>query len=269
VLRVDDRPVAYHLGFEVDGRFTWYKPSFDVDYWDCGAGEVLLRRLFEYVRGQPVDEFDFTRGGEGFKDRFTNHQGHNVRWTLHGSALSARVAQWRSDARAALKRNPHITAWRAKLRRTDDTAPNGALHGGMVRFEASRQSLLAAVDESALPVRRGTLRDLALASVAADALVVPAALQSARERLSRGERLYVAQDGERLCGIGWLVAPDDELARLELLASPRAGASTLHALVLTMARDAGVPGLQLHCARADTELQAVLTRTGWRVQGAG
>ena len=34
VLELDGRPLAYHLGFEVNGRFTWYKPSFDVDYWD-------------------------------------------------------------------------------------------------------------------------------------------------------------------------------------------------------------------------------------------
>ena len=34
VLELNDRPIAYHFGFEFDGKFIWYKPTFDVALWD-------------------------------------------------------------------------------------------------------------------------------------------------------------------------------------------------------------------------------------------
>ena len=138
VLNVGGRPVAYHFGFEVDGRFTWYKPSFDVDYWDYGAGEVLLRRLFEYVRERPVVEFDFTRGGEGFKDRFTNHQGRNMRWTLHGSAVPARIALsgCRHPRGAEAQRRRRSLARQAAPRRRPPRARACTTRAGAVRGHA-------------------------------------------------------------------------------------------------------------------------------------
>src|SRR5262249_22618932 len=72
VLEVDGRPVAYHLGFECGGKFIWYKPAFDVAYWDYSPGEVLIKALLEYVADHELEEFDFTTGDEAFKGRFAN-----------------------------------------------------------------------------------------------------------------------------------------------------------------------------------------------------
>ena len=72
VLQAGDIPLAYHLGFEVAGKFIWYKPTFDINYWDWSPGEVLIGRLLEYASGRAVAEFDFTLGDESFKYRFAN-----------------------------------------------------------------------------------------------------------------------------------------------------------------------------------------------------
>jgi CelD/BcsL family acetyltransferase involved in cellulose biosynthesis len=72
VLELDGEPAAFHFGFEYDGRLIWYKASFAVELRDCGPGEVLLGKLFEYARSRALLELDFTRGVEPFKLRFAN-----------------------------------------------------------------------------------------------------------------------------------------------------------------------------------------------------
>jgi CelD/BcsL family acetyltransferase involved in cellulose biosynthesis len=65
-----DRVVATHFGFFHDQRFIWYKPSFDPEISNLGPGEVLLKYLIAAAADEGAREFDFTRGGEGFKQRF-------------------------------------------------------------------------------------------------------------------------------------------------------------------------------------------------------
>lgn len=81
LLTLDDRPVAYHFGFEAKGKFVFYQPAFDIDYWKSSPGEVLLRQLFLYAQDNKLSEFDLTRGGEAYKDRFATHVRENL--TLH------------------------------------------------------------------------------------------------------------------------------------------------------------------------------------------
>ncbi len=69
-LRLDGALIAAHFGFVHAGRYTWYKPSFDVSLSKFSPGEVLLKRLLEEARNEPVDIFDFTIGDEAFKLRF-------------------------------------------------------------------------------------------------------------------------------------------------------------------------------------------------------
>jgi CelD/BcsL family acetyltransferase involved in cellulose biosynthesis len=81
VLTLDNRPVAYHFGFEAKGKFIFYQPSFDIDLWKSSPGEVLLRQLFLYAEERKLSEFDLTRGGEAYKDRFATCVRENL--TLH------------------------------------------------------------------------------------------------------------------------------------------------------------------------------------------
>jgi CelD/BcsL family acetyltransferase involved in cellulose biosynthesis len=226
VLEVDGRAVAYHLGFEVDGRFTWYKPSFDVDYWDCGVGEVLLKRLLEYVRDRPVHEFDFTRGDEGFKERFSNHRGLNVRWTLQRGGIAAQRMALQARVRQAMKAHPAVAAarwrWRemaARLRpvpgsRPGRSVPRGVAawaaglldrDRGLVLLSADRAALMAGeARPSALRIEGVTLKTVALLSVQARSLFDLEDLRRMREALADGDRIFVGHDAVRPPAVAWI-----------------------------------------------------------------
>ena len=229
VLEVEGRAVAYHLGFELDGRFTWYKPSFDVDYWDCGVGEVLLKRLLEYVRQSPVTEFDFTRGDEAFKDRFSNHQGRNQRWTLQASSAGVWGAAQKARLYAALKSSPAVQAARRRLadltvrcRPLPGSRPGQkpsrrptALVGlhrllwrseGAVLLHADLGRLPAADDAGAggLHIEPGSIRRLAELAVGPDAPFDLGDLRHAHEALQKDDRILLAAYGGTVVAAAWV-----------------------------------------------------------------
>lgn len=72
VLELDGHPLAWHLGFQVNGKFLLYQHTFDLDAAEYTPGELLLWNLFEYARDQVAREFDFGKGSEPYKDRFAN-----------------------------------------------------------------------------------------------------------------------------------------------------------------------------------------------------
>jgi hypothetical protein len=71
VLECAGRPVAFHFGFEFDGRLFWYKPCFDPTMARQSPGTVLLSFLIRYALENNLAELDFTVGAEPFKYRYT------------------------------------------------------------------------------------------------------------------------------------------------------------------------------------------------------
>lgn len=78
-LLVDGAVIATHLGFATQERFIYYKPAFDPA--KKGAGQVLLNRLLEEALRTGTKEFDFTRGGEGYKTHLAT--GSRMNHTIH------------------------------------------------------------------------------------------------------------------------------------------------------------------------------------------
>ena len=72
VLELDDRPLAWYFGFEVNGKFLLYQHTFDLDAAGYTPGEVLLWNLLAYSRDHFIREFDFGSGDELYKNRFSN-----------------------------------------------------------------------------------------------------------------------------------------------------------------------------------------------------
>jgi CelD/BcsL family acetyltransferase involved in cellulose biosynthesis len=73
VLELDGQPLAWHLAFEVNGKFLLYQHTFDVDKADYTPGELLLWNLLDYAKDRVPREFDFGSGDESYKQRFANH----------------------------------------------------------------------------------------------------------------------------------------------------------------------------------------------------
>jgi CelD/BcsL family acetyltransferase involved in cellulose biosynthesis len=64
------RQIAFHFGFCYNGRFLWYKPSFEVDLAQLSPGEVLQRQLLLAALSEGAHTYDFGLGDEPFKRRF-------------------------------------------------------------------------------------------------------------------------------------------------------------------------------------------------------
>lgn len=101
VVRAGDRAVAAHFGFFHDRRFIWYKPSFDAELSAMGPGEVLLKYLIAAAVEEGAVEFDFTRGNEGFKQRFATVIRQNYR--IHRPTLIQRARAVASRVRSSIR----------------------------------------------------------------------------------------------------------------------------------------------------------------------
>lgn len=87
VLCVANDPVAWHLGFEVDDRYLWYLPGFNIDYWNYRPGLIIIRHVFAHAMMQKLSEVDFTIGDEAYKYRYANRFTWNFNCTIDDSAL--------------------------------------------------------------------------------------------------------------------------------------------------------------------------------------
>ncbi|MEM9623063.1 MAG: GNAT family N-acetyltransferase [Pseudomonadota bacterium] len=69
-VRLDGELVAAHIGFLLNGHFTWYKPCYAPTLAKLSPGEVLIKHLIEMCVEENATVFDFTIGAEAFKLRF-------------------------------------------------------------------------------------------------------------------------------------------------------------------------------------------------------
>jgi CelD/BcsL family acetyltransferase involved in cellulose biosynthesis len=91
VLELNRQPLAWALGFEVNGKFLLYQHTFDLDVAHYTPGEVLLWNVLDYAREHISREFDFGRGDESYKDRFTNYSRETYSLFLDRRSLKGRL----------------------------------------------------------------------------------------------------------------------------------------------------------------------------------
>ncbi len=112
VLELGGRAVAYHFGSLFDGKYFWYKPSFDIDLWELAPGQAMLWHLFEYLQTADVGEFDFGRGDESFKHRFSNHVRQNHVFIVYAPGYRSairRTYRWlRESAKRLVRQSPPL-----------------------------------------------------------------------------------------------------------------------------------------------------------------
>jgi CelD/BcsL family acetyltransferase involved in cellulose biosynthesis len=94
ILELDSRPLAWHLGFQVNGKFLLYQHTFDLDAWDYSAGELLLWNLLEYAKDHVAREFDFGCGDEAYKCKFATHTRETFSLYVEPPDLRGRLRGW-------------------------------------------------------------------------------------------------------------------------------------------------------------------------------
>jgi CelD/BcsL family acetyltransferase involved in cellulose biosynthesis len=107
----DDRPIAFHLGFEYEGRLIWYKPTFETALARHSPGEVLLKYLIEYAHGRGLIEFDFACGEEAFKYRFANHARSIYTLQVFQDRLFWRFDRLKFEIRTFIKGSPALVSF--------------------------------------------------------------------------------------------------------------------------------------------------------------
>jgi CelD/BcsL family acetyltransferase involved in cellulose biosynthesis len=79
---VKDRPIAWNYGFQFQGSWFWYQPTFDTSYERLSPGYCLLSKIIsEACDNEKLRVVDLGLGAEGYKERFAN----STRSTLHAS----------------------------------------------------------------------------------------------------------------------------------------------------------------------------------------
>jgi CelD/BcsL family acetyltransferase involved in cellulose biosynthesis len=103
-LELDEEVTAFSLSAAKNTRFTWLITAYDPAYSRYFIGELLLSRLLEdvFVSGT-YHEFDFTRGEEPYKFKWTSDTRRNLRLVAAGSHRFKKVPF-------------AITCWNHKLR---------------------------------------------------------------------------------------------------------------------------------------------------------
>jgi CelD/BcsL family acetyltransferase involved in cellulose biosynthesis len=237
VLEWNERPVAYHFGFEANGKFVWYKPTFDIDVARYSPGEVLLRKLFEYAGERNLQEFDFTVGNESFKSRFANRVPRNHTLYLCPQGLRGRAAAIGVRLKDSLKKHPRLVRAAKSVRRVLHRYRGRleqALHsnrpamqiGRLVRAslpkflkreripnteilpQVRHQFAERASQESQATITDVGLLELACLSLEYPHWLSPKALLEAQTRLSRGERLSLIRQGATAPELVWTEATD-------------------------------------------------------------
>lgn len=239
-LELEGRPIAYHFGFQWNAKLLWYQSGFDVDLWQSSPGEVLIRKLLQYAHAAALREFDFTIGGEAYKNRFANLSRINFVLRLERRPYSVAGAYRRSAAwagsvarqiREDLRSRPRVynalkktfssgsifwSAQQALYRR------RGLLRYLSLAFGAVFRSTIFSRDEALVcsimtgpSVRSDAhsgsqsritpcgLSDLAVLSVDYPDELPRSKLGSWMARLSKGERLYGVRSAGKLTHLAW------------------------------------------------------------------
>lgn len=116
-LAVEERPIAFHLGFVGGSTFTWYKPTFDIELARRSPGEALLKTLLDRAVEDGLTIFDFTIGGERFKYRFATEVPQVRHLTLYRSAAALLPHRLAAGLKATIKRSEWGRRAIARLRR--------------------------------------------------------------------------------------------------------------------------------------------------------
>ena len=71
-ITIDHEVAATLYGFEYANQLTYFQSGFDPRWEKLSAGLVLMGKCIQYAYEHGLDHFDFMRGSDGYKFKWTN-----------------------------------------------------------------------------------------------------------------------------------------------------------------------------------------------------
>lgn len=104
-----DRVFAWNYGFQFQGTWFWYQPTFDSDLEKYSPGFCLLAKVIEEAADNPALQIvDLGLGAEDYKERFANRNRETVYVSLQTSVLGHFREIVRDRASATVRASPEV-----------------------------------------------------------------------------------------------------------------------------------------------------------------
>lgn len=84
-LYMDNKIIAYMLGFYLDNTFYWWNTAFDPDYEKYYPTRLLQFKVIEYMHRNNYKEFNFLRGESGYKEKWTKSTRNNHKFVIRNN----------------------------------------------------------------------------------------------------------------------------------------------------------------------------------------
>ncbi len=102
-LLIDNRPVAYDLGFRYRGKTWSYESAFDRELADCAPGHLLLALMIQAAIKRGEREFDLLRGSETYKFNWTGRYREHLEFTVYLPGLLSTLVRWANRGRSTAR----------------------------------------------------------------------------------------------------------------------------------------------------------------------
>lgn len=98
IMNINDEVAAYDLGFQYENMYYYWNLGRNNRYDIFSPGKLLLHHILEgYFSSGEIDEFDFLRGAEDYKYRWTELARTNYRVSVRSDSLYSRAVHKTSD----------------------------------------------------------------------------------------------------------------------------------------------------------------------------
>jgi len=106
-----DKTIAWNYGFQFEGTWFWYQPTFDTSLERYSPGFCLLTKLIEEAVENPALRIvDLGLGAEEYKERFANQTRKTLYITLRSSVTKHVREIVRYRAAELIKKSPRLEA---------------------------------------------------------------------------------------------------------------------------------------------------------------
>lgn len=121
-LKLNEKYIAMAYGYTYEGRYYYYTPAFDPDYWKYSPGNLLIKSLIEaFYQDGSIEIFDLLRGDEDYKYVWSKKELGLYRAQIYPLKL-ATLCRWLTQRAASsllplLRKVPGLKKMRSLARR--------------------------------------------------------------------------------------------------------------------------------------------------------